>query len=83
MCLNEGTVRKLDRLSRTAVIETSDGKEVTVRFPEDLIIEVAEEETMGTQGGSFEDLHEGYLVEFEHAELEDGSSVCSSLTCIS
>ncbi len=83
MCLNEGTVRQLDRGKRMAVIETSDGKEVTLRFPEDLTIEVAEEETMGTQGGSFEDLHEGYLVEFEHAELEDGSTVCRSLTCIS
>lgn len=79
----EGTVRKLDRVSRMAVIETSDGKEVTLRFPEDLTIEVAEEETMGMQGGSFEDLQEGYLVEFEHAGLEDGSGVCSSLTCIS
>ncbi|MFQ5848346.1 MAG: hypothetical protein ACE5IQ_11840 [Candidatus Methylomirabilales bacterium] len=76
-------MKKLDRLSRTAVIETSDGKEVTLRFPEDLTIEVAEEETMGTQGGSFEDLQEGYLVEFEHAGLDDGSGVCSSLTCIS
>ncbi len=83
MCLNEGTVRKLDRAKRTAMIETSDRKEVTLRFPEDLIIEVAEEETMGTVGGSFEDLQEGYLVEFEHTELEDGSGVCSSLTCIS
>ena len=83
MCLNEGTVRKLDRAKRTALIETSDGKEVTLKFPEDLIIEVAEEETMGMQGGSFEDLQEGYLVEFEHAELEEGSGVCRSLTCIS
>jgi hypothetical protein len=83
MCLNEGTVRKLDRAKRTALIETSDGKEVTLKFPEDLILEVAEEETMGMQGGSFEDLQEGYLVEFEHNVLEDGSGVCSSLTCIS
>lgn len=79
----EGTVRKLDRATRTAVIATSDGKEVTLRFPEDLSIEVAEEETMGTRGGSFEDLQEGYLVEFAHADLEDGSCVCHSLTCIS
>ncbi len=83
MCLNEGTVRKLDRVKRTAVIETSDGKEVTLKFPEDLIIEVAEEETMGMQGGSFEDLQEGFLVEFEHGELEEGSGVCRSLACIS
>jgi hypothetical protein len=83
MCLNEGTVKKLDRAKRTAVIETSDGKEVTLRFPEDLSIEVAEEETMGTQEGSLEDVHEGYLVEFEHTVLEDGSGVCSSLSCIS
>lgn len=81
--MTEGTVRKLDRLSRTAVIETSDAKEVVLKFPEDLTIEVAEEETMGTQGGDFEDLQEGYLVEFEHTELDDGSSICSSLTCIS
>ncbi|MFQ5881872.1 MAG: hypothetical protein ACE5I9_05300 [Candidatus Methylomirabilales bacterium] len=79
----EGTVRKLDRVNRMAVIETSDGKEVTLRFPEDLAIEVAEEETMGTIAGTLEDLQEGYLVEFEHAELEDGSCTCDSLTCIS
>lgn len=79
----EGTVKKLDRAARTAVIATSDGKEVTLRFPEDLTIEVAEEETMGTRGGSFEELQEGYLVEFAHADLEDGSCMCHSLTCIS
>ena len=79
----EGTVRRLDRATRTAVIATSDGKEVTLRFPEDLTIEVAEEETMGTRGGSFEELQEGYLVEFAHADLEDGSCMCHSLTCIS
>ena len=79
----EGTVRRLDRATRTAVIATSDGKEVTLKFPEDLTIEVAEEETMGTRGGSFEELQEGYLVEFAHADLEDGSCMCHSLTCIS
>ena len=83
MCLNGGTVRKLDRVNRTAVIETSDGREVSLKFPEDLTIEVAEEETMGTRGGSFEDLQEGYLVEFAHADLEDGTCMCHSLTCIS
>lgn len=79
----EGTVKKLDRATRTAVIATSDGKEVTLRFPEGLTIEVAEEETMGTRGGSFEELQEGFLVEFAHADLEDGSCMCHSLTCIS
>ncbi len=81
--MNGGTVRKLDRVNRTAVIEMSDGREVSLKFPEDLTIEVAEEETMGTRGGTFEDLHEGYLVEFAHADLEDGTCMCHSLTCIS
>lgn len=81
--MTEGTVKKLDRTHRTAVIETSDGKEITLKFPEDLTIEVAEEETMGTRGGSFEELQVGYVVEFAHADPEDGSCMCHSLSCIS
>ena len=79
----EGTVKKLDRVQRTALIETSEGKEITLRFPEGLTIEVAEEETMGTRGGSFEELQEGFLVEFAHADLDDGSCMCHSLSCVS
>ncbi|MFQ5830282.1 MAG: hypothetical protein ACE5JD_14160 [Candidatus Methylomirabilia bacterium] len=79
----EGTIKKLDLSSRSAVVELSDGKELSVKFPERVNIEVAEPETMGTMGGSLEDLQEGFLVELELEHHSDGSCSCASLVCVS
>ena len=80
----EGTIRKLDLENRTAVIAVTDGKKLTVKFPEDLVIGVSELETVGTMGGDLEDLDVGYIVEFEvHDHQEDGTCTCLSLESIS
>ena len=80
----EGTIRKLDLDNRTAVIAVDDGKELTVKFPEGLVIGVSELETVGTMGGDLEDLDVGYIVEFEvHDHQEDGTCTCLSLESIS
>ena len=80
----EGTIRKLDYENRTAVIAVDDGQELTVKFPEDIVIGVSELETVGTMGGDLEDLEVGYLVEFEvHDHQKDGTCTCVSLESIS
>jgi len=80
--LIEGTLRRLDRVNRTAVIETSDGKQVPVHFDTHSYIAVPEPATMGNITGSLDDLHEGYWVEAEYVEKE-GSCHCTSVTCLS
>ena len=79
----EGRISKLDGANRVAVISTEDGKEVTLKFPERVNIEIAEPATMGTMGGTLEELKEGYLVEVEVEAHADGTCLCSSLVCIS
>lgn len=79
----EGTIKKLDLPSRSAVVTLSDGKELSVRFPERLSIEIAEPETMGTMGGTLEDLQEGFIVELDLEHHADGSCTCASVVCVS
>jgi hypothetical protein len=80
----EGRIKTLDVANRRAVIITADAREVTVSFPDQATIEVAEPETMGTVGGEVEDLQEGFYVEIEVAAHEtDGSCTCASLVCVS
>lgn len=79
----EGTIKKLDVASRSALVALSDGKELSVTFPERANIEVAEPETMGTMGGTLEDLREGYIVELDLQHHADGSCTCSSVVCVS
>jgi hypothetical protein len=80
----EGRIKTVDVANRTAVITTEDNQDITITFPEEATIEVAEEETMGTQGGELEDLQEGYYVEVEVAAQDaDGRWSCDSLVCIS
>lgn len=80
----EGKIRKLDLAERTVVVQTADGREVTARVPESTIIEVSEPETMGTMGGTLEDLEVGYLVELDvHEPGHDGVCHCNALVSIS
>jgi hypothetical protein len=47
-------------------------------------IEVREPTTMGTMGGTLEDLREGYFVEVEiEAHDAEGKCACASLICVS
>jgi hypothetical protein len=53
-------------------------------FAEGANIEVREPTTMGTMGGTLEDLREGYFVEVElGADHADGKCACASLICVS
>lgn len=80
----EGRIKKVDVAQRTAVITTEDNQEISISFPEEADIEVAEEETMGTQGGELADLQVGYYVEVEVAAQDaDGRWSCDSLVCVS
>ena len=80
----EGTITKLDLDTRTIVVRTEGGEEVTATVPLNTIIEVSEPETMGTMGGELEDLEEGYLVQLDVAEhTSAGACTCVSLLCVS
>lgn len=80
----EGRIKKIDVAHRIAVITTDDNQDVTITFPEEANIEVAELETMGTEGGELGDLLEGYFVEVEvGAQDADGKWSCDSLVCVS
>ena len=78
-----GQIRKLDLANRLAVIALEDGREVAARFPDGANIEVLEPATMGTMGGTLEDLKVGYWVQAELHEHGNNSCSCSSLVCIS
>lgn len=78
-----GQIRQLDPANRFAVMALEDGREVTVRFPADANIEVSEPATLGTRGGTLEDLKVGYWVEAELHERGPNVCSCSSLISIS
>ncbi|MFQ5682131.1 MAG: hypothetical protein ACE5HC_02565 [Candidatus Binatia bacterium] len=80
----EGYIKKMDLVQRTAVITTEDDQDITITFPEEANIEVAEEETMGTVGGELADLQEGFYVEVEVGRQDtEGKWSCGSLVCVS
>lgn len=82
--MTEGRIKTIDVAQRTAVIVTQDNQDVVLTFPEGANIEVREPTTMGTMGGSLEDLREGYFVEVEvGAHGTDGRCACASLICVS
>jgi hypothetical protein len=77
-------IRQLDPARRTALIALEDGREVSVSFPAQANIEVLEPTTLGTMGGTLDDLKVGYWVEARLAD-EQGEAPCSchSLRCLS
>ena len=80
----EGKISKLDLAARTVVVKTTDGRELTAVVPEHLVVEVSEPESMGTVGGTLEDLDVGYLVELDvHEAHDDHPCTCVSLVSIS
>lgn len=76
-----GQVRHLDVAGRRVVLGLEDGREVTVTLPAEANIEVLEPCTMGTMGGTLEDLRVGYWVEAELHEHGEAACSCSSLVC--
>lgn len=80
----EGRISKLDLDRRSAVIVATDGREYTVSIPVEANIEVSELETVGTMGGTIEDLEVGFHVVFEAKDHQaDGSCTCTNLESIS
>ena len=79
----QGQIRHLDPATRLAVIAFDDGRQVEATFPPGANIEVLEPSTMGTMGGTFEDLKVGYWVQAELHEHAQGACSCHSLVCLS
>jgi hypothetical protein len=80
----EGTIRSIDHKQRTAVIETRDGREISVHFPPNARFEVSEPATTGMMGGTLEDIGVGYLVHADIHELGTADPChCASVVCIS
>lgn len=80
----EARVKKIDVAQRTAVVTTADNRDIVLTFAEGANIEVREPTTMGTMGGTLEDLREGYFVEVElGADHADEKCACASLVCVS
>ena len=76
----KGHIRKIDRLARTAIIETREGKEVPVQFGPHSRFEVNEPASGGLMGGTLDDIGEGYLVQIDvHSHNSDGSCNCAAL----
>ena len=80
----EGKIRKLDVAERLLVVETHDGRQVTAKVPEHANIEVSEPNTMGTMGGTLEDLDVGYLVQLDvHDATDDHPCTCFKILSVS
>lgn len=78
-----GQIRSIDPANHRVVIALEEGREVTVTFAPDANIEVVEPCTLGTMGGTLEDLREGYWVEATLHEQGGHACSCSSLVCLS
>ena len=80
----EGTIRSINHVERTALLETRDGRKVPLQFPRDAHIEVTEPCSGGTQGGVLEDVGEGYIVQVDFHEHGTGENChCINLISIS
>lgn len=80
----DARIKKIDLIRRAVTVATPDQQEIVLTFPEGANIEVTEPSTMGTMGGTLEDLKEGYFVRVElgaHDHAETCS--CVSLVCVS
>jgi hypothetical protein len=81
--LVEGQIRRVDPAARLAVIALDDGREVAVTFPPHANIEVREPCTMGTMGGTLEDVRVGDWVSVAMHDHTEATCSCTSLVCIS
>lgn len=79
----DGQIRQLDPAHRRVVIALDDGREVTATLSPEANIEVVEPSTLGTMGGTLEDLRVGYWVKAELHEQGAHACSCSSLVCVS
>ncbi|MBI3126417.1 MAG: hypothetical protein HYZ11_02295 [Candidatus Tectomicrobia bacterium] len=78
----EAQVKQVDRANKVLVVQTADGKEISMHVGEHANVEVLEPATAGLISGTLDDIEVGYLVNLEYTEGAGGCS-CSSLECIS
>ncbi len=78
-----GQIRMIDPAQHRVLLALDDGREVTVTVSADANIEVVEPCTLGTMGGTLEDLKVGYWVNAELHEEGDHACSCSSLVSLS
>jgi hypothetical protein len=81
--LVNGQIRQVDPARRHVLITVEDGRDLTLALPPDANIEVVEPTTLGTMGGSLEDLKVGYWVRAEFHEPDGEACACTSLVCVS
>ena len=80
----DARIKKIDLARRAVTITTPDQRELVLTFPAGANIEVTEPATMGTMGGTLEDLREGYFVQVEiGAHDHESACSCTSLVCVS
>lgn len=78
----DAVVKEIDREAGKVLVETDDGKEISLTVDEHTDITIMELETAGDEDGTLADIHEGYLVSLEFTETEDGCK-CHTLASIS
>ncbi|MEE9255910.1 MAG: hypothetical protein V3V56_01935 [bacterium] len=78
----EAVVKQVDSKAGSLVVETEDGREVTLLVDENTDISVMELETAGDIDGTLDDIEEGYLVAVEFSEGDSGCK-CHTLSSIS
>jgi hypothetical protein len=81
--LVDGQIRELDPALRRVVLALENGREVTMTVAPDANIEVVEPATLGTMGGTLEDLRVGYWVKAELSEPGVPACSCTSILCVS
>ena len=75
-------VKQVDPKAGSLVVETEDGREVTLLIDENTDISIQELETAGDIDGTLEDIDVGYLVSVEFSEGDEGCA-CHTLESIS
>jgi hypothetical protein len=76
-------IKHIDAPTRTLRVTLEDGRELSVTLPPEANIEVSEPCTLGTMGGTLEDLKIGYWIDAVLADPGAASCSCHSLVCIS
>lgn len=78
----EAVIKKIDREAGKVLVETEDGKELSLSVDEHTDISVMELETAGEADGTLADFEEGFLVNLEFTEGDEGCK-CHTLSSIS
>jgi hypothetical protein len=78
----EAVVKTIDLEKGSLVVQTEDGKEISLHVHEDTDISVMELETAGEEDATLAEIEAGFIVEVEYTEGENGCH-CHAVTSIS